>query len=176
MDKNMINLSDFAEMQGVSKRAVQRQWAKHKNDEQIQGHFEIRGNNSVWLDEEAVNYIKTFMNKPNPIVVYDKKTNELLQEIVLLQQALIKSQAENKQLQETVSEQKQLQEVNENLRKKAIATEEENLKLHADLIATVNQNEKLQDENQKLTERAEAAEAEAEALKNRGFLARLFNR
>ena len=77
----MIKLQDFARECGVTDRAIQKHLKNH--EEALAGHFERRGKNGTWLDEEAQSYIKSLMQQ-QPIVVGD---SEIYRKHIELQQS-----------------------------------------------------------------------------------------
>lgn len=81
--QRMIKLQDFAVECGVTDRQVQRLLKKYEED--LTGHFERKGANGTWLDEEACQILRGRM-KQQPIVVGDAETQrevERLKEEVL---------------------------------------------------------------------------------------------
>ena len=90
----LIKISDFARAQGVTPRAVQKLFKKYKTD--LEGHFEEKGQNGTWLDEQAQEFLRSKM-KQNPITIYDEKALPFYEE-------LKREQAENRELREKLSE------------------------------------------------------------------------
>lgn len=74
----MIKLSDFATLQGVSKRAVQISLKKYEAE--LEGHFERQGQNGTYIDAYAQEFLRSKMLK-NPVVVYDEKTLPFYEEM-----------------------------------------------------------------------------------------------
>ena len=75
----MLKLQDFAAECGISDRQVQRLLKKYAED--LEGHYERKGNQGTWLDDEAQEYLRSKM-KQQPVVVSD---NAHLREIERLQ-------------------------------------------------------------------------------------------
>lgn len=78
----MIKLQDFARECGVTDRQIQRLLKKY--EEELTGHFERKGPNGTWLDEEARQILRSRM-KQQPIVVGDgeiyRRNADLEQEV-----------------------------------------------------------------------------------------------
>lgn len=76
----MIKLQDFAKESGLTDRQIQRQLKKYEKD--LQGHFERRGQNGTWLDEEACDFLRSHMRTaPVALVEEDARIAELEQKL-----------------------------------------------------------------------------------------------
>lgn len=62
----MIKLQDFAAMQGVTDRQINRLLQKYASE--LEGLFERRGHNGTWLTDEACEILRSKM-KQQPVVV-----------------------------------------------------------------------------------------------------------
>lgn len=96
----MIKLQDFAAGCGVTDRQIQRLIKKYESE--IEGHFERKGPNGTWLDEEACQILRSKM-KVKEVVLEDKRVNDLLQQIKELQDRIEKKDVIIERLQERES-------------------------------------------------------------------------
>lgn len=101
----MIKLQDFASQCGVTDRQIHRLLKKYESE--LVGHYERRGVNGTWFDEEACSIIKSKMRVKEIIIGNDNEIAELKNQIQSLQdelimknQALINSQNKVLQLEE----------------------------------------------------------------------------
>lgn len=143
----MIKLQDFARECGVTDRTIQKHLKNHEAE--LTGHYQRRGKNGTWLDEEAQDFIRGLMIQ-QPVVVGD-----------------MEQYRENQQLkaekEELLEENRRLHEAMENLNKKLVAALEREVKqakqlAEADAKQLLLQQAELESETQR--QRAEAAEAE----------------
>lgn len=143
----MIKLQDFARECGVTDRTIQKHLKNHEAE--LTGHYQRRGKNGTWLDEEAQDFIRGLMIQ-QPVVVGD-----------------MEQYRENQQLkaekEELLEENRRLHEAMENLNKKLVAALEREVKqakqlAEADAKQLLLQQAELEADTQR--QRAEAAEAE----------------
>lgn len=111
----MIKLQDFATEQGVTDRQVQRLLKKYTDE--LTGHFERRGSNGTWLDEEACSILRSHM-KQQPIVVSDNSVSEHIAEL----------EAENRRLHQKMET---LQDLLSTALQKQLALQETQFRLEA---------------------------------------------
>ena len=74
----MIKLQDFAKECGVTDRQVQR--LVNKYEAELEGHFERRGVNGTWLDEEGCVILRGKM-KVSPVSFYDPEQESEIQQL-----------------------------------------------------------------------------------------------
>ena len=74
----MIKLQDFAAMQGVSDRQINRLLQKYAAE--LEGLFERRGHNGTWLTDEACKILRSKM-KSAPVVVADTTAQDEIDEL-----------------------------------------------------------------------------------------------
>lgn len=138
----MIKLQDFAKECGVTDRTIQKHLKNH--EEELKGHYQRRGKNGTWLDEEAQAFIRNLMIQ-QPTVVYEgaapfqEELEQLRERIrlledrierkdVLIDQLQQREAAKDKLLEDAASKQLQLQQTEleaENQRQRADAAEQE---------------------------------------------------
>lgn len=92
----MIKLQDFATECNVTDRQVQRLIKKYEAE--IEGHFERKGANGTWLDDEACKILRSKM-KVKEIVVADQNVSELQAQIKELQERMERKDQIIEQLQ-----------------------------------------------------------------------------
>jgi hypothetical protein len=183
----MIKLQDFARQMAVTDRAIQ----KHlKNCEaELEGHFERKGPNGTWLDDYAQTFIRERM-KQQPLAVLDEASSGLLEKNKELERE--RDDLKNKLLLAyeglTAAKEQQLRLQGELTEQKLIAAKVDAAELaltdtreraeRAEDIAELNAQER--DTERARAERAEAEveqlRNELEAVRNRGFWARIFNK
>ena len=180
----MIKLQDFAAEQGVTDRQVQRLLKKYADE--LTDHFERRGSNGTWLDEDACSILRGHM-KQQPIVVSDNSISKHMEEL----------EAENRRLHQkmeklqdllTTALQKQLafQEAQFRLdasedARRALEAEKENYRV---LIAAEEKRAQEASESQQrvilelrdLQQRYDAMEETVQLLKSRSWVERLFRK
>lgn len=102
----MIKLQEFAKMQGVTDRAVQKHLKKH--EKALEGHFQRLGPNGTYLDDFACEFIRERMLKA-PIVISEaseenealrREIDSLQKDIIALQKDVIKYQNQERELLE----------------------------------------------------------------------------
>lgn len=152
----MVKLSDFARLQGVTPRAIQRLVKKYESD--LDGHIDRQGQNGTWLDDMAQDFIRAKM-KNNPVVIYDdkdipyygelqaakKENDELRKQLIAVYERLSDVQAENNQIQVKLGEQKLLAAGKE-------AAEEALIDARASIAVLIEKNDVLQRDNERLAE------------------------
>lgn len=143
----MIKLQDFARECGVTDRTIQKHLKNHEAE--LTGHYQRRGKNGTWLDEEAQDFIRGLMIQ-QPVVVGD-----------------MEQYRENQQLkaekEELLEENRRLHEAMENLNKKLVAALEREVEQTGQLAEAAAkqlllEQKELEADTQR--KRAEAAEAE----------------
>lgn len=92
----MIKLQDFATECNITDRQVQRLIKKYEAE--IEGHFERKGANGTWLDDEACKILRSKM-KVKEIVVADQNVSELQAQIKELQERMERKDQIIEQLQ-----------------------------------------------------------------------------
>lgn len=65
MKTEMMKLSEFARVSGISDRHARRLLAD--NMEGLAGHYEKRGNKGTWIDREAADYLRQLLRNPMEI-------------------------------------------------------------------------------------------------------------
>lgn len=102
----MIKLQDFAKMQGVTDRAVQKHLKKH--EKALEGHFERLGPNGTYLDDFACEFIRERMLKA-PVVISQvseevealkQENNELKDKLLAAQELMLQVQPQLQELSE----------------------------------------------------------------------------
>lgn len=93
----MIKLQDFATECNITDRQVQRLIKKYEAE--IEGHFERKGANGTWLDDEACKILRSKM-KVKEIVVADQNVSELQAQINELQERIERKDIIIEKLQE----------------------------------------------------------------------------
>lgn len=124
----MIKLQDFAALQGVTDRQIQRLIAKYP--EELNGLYQRKGPNGTWLTDEACEILRGKM-KQQAVVVYDDRVNVLEAENKELQAKLIAAYENMTRIQERqidltrqVEEQRLLASKTESERERADRAEE----------------------------------------------------
>lgn len=145
----VIKLNDFAEMQGVSVRTIQKKLTASRYQEQLEGEFIRTASDGTWLSEEAVEFLKsTFRTQSVGFVsdtVYEKQIAELKQEKFEIQQKFTDYVAQVTPLLQKASEQLALAEASEQNRQRADALEAQ----IADLSLKMDEKDKHLQEVQK---------------------------
>lgn len=176
----MIKLSDFARVQGVTPRAVQRLFKKYKSE--IEGHYEERGHNGTWLDLEAQSFIRERM-KQQPIMVYDERALPFYDELQSIKEEnvrlreklteafeeLAKSKEYQLRLQGKIMDQKLLAAKAAEA-EMALTDTREQLRTAEEIAEMSTQ------EAEEAKKRAVEAEAEIDRLKKRNLWQRIFNK
>lgn len=173
---NAISMKEYAKQCGISYEAVRKKVAQYRDE--LKEHITVQ-NKTTYLDDDAISFLEKHRFKsPVSVVSRDqieeidrltlenetlKKTqDEYKNQIILLQQQLLKQAEDSRALQEKLTG--------------YIAD-----KTRADMLEVQNAQlqENLLEQKSKATEaeeRASAAETETTRLKNRGFWARVFNK
>ena len=174
----MIKLQDFAQMRGVTDRAIQKHIKNHEAE--LEGHIERRGVNGTWLDDFAQEFIANLMYRPAPTAVADvqiyqeyedlkEKYLTLLEEVNGLRKSKELLNEIQGRLAAAETTQKLLEASNEDLRDQAAQSRQE--------ASTAAQ--KANDEFKKRVQAESAISCERArnaALMNRGLWARIINR
>lgn len=152
----MIKLQDFARQQGVTDRTIQKHLNKYADE--LKGHFERKGPNGTWLDDEACEIIRSKM-KAQPIVIGEAEQlaeiEELKKQVANLQDKLIR------QSEKLLAQAEELR-ANDKLLLEAEINKDKVLTLEADKKA--------------LTEALTASEEALKAERSKGFFEKLFSR
>lgn len=149
----MIKLQDFAKECGVTDRTIQKHIKNHEVE--LTGHYQRRGKNGTWLDEEAQQFIRNLM-KQKPIVVGDaeqlRKIQQLQERIMLLEERIERKDVLIDQLQQREAEKDKLLE-------------------DAAAKQLLLQQKELEVETQR--QRVNTAEAQVRAMKEAGLVQRI---
>ena len=146
----MIKLSDFARLHGVTPRAVQQLVKKYENE--LEGHFERKGQNGTWLDQTAQEFLREHMIK-NTVTVYDESSLPFYSEM----QDLKKQNADLQAKLNTANEAFQTY----------VAGTTEQLAKAAERLQLAERAESLELQNRELTETLEKAKLAADELEAR---------
>lgn len=124
MDCELIKLPEFARLNGVSERNVQKHISNHK--EELEGHVDRRGRNGTWLDSTAQEILQKYITTPLPPVMVDdtlsRKNAELTEKLIELQEKYIALQAQMlEQRQLTIQAQQQTEDQTRQLRQELAA-------------------------------------------------------
>ena len=146
----MIKLQDFATLQGVTDRQIQRLISKYP--EELEGLYQRKGPNGTWLTDEACEILRGKM-KQQAVVVYDDRVNAL--------------EAENKELQaKLIAAYESMTKIQE--RQIDLTRQVEEQRLIASKTAIERERADKAEERARAAEDiAEAASQEAEAAKQR---------
>ena len=149
----MIKLQDLAKECGVTDRTIQKHLKNHEAE--LTGHYQRRGKNGTWLDDEAQEFIRALMIK-QPIVVGDlaqlREIQQLQERIRLLEERIERKDVLIDQLQQREASKDKLLE---------------------DAVAKqfLLQQKELEVDNQR--QRADAAEAQVKEMKEAGLIERI---
>ena len=207
----IISLKDYAKQKNISYEAVRQQIVRYASD--LDGHI-IKDGRQQFLDNEAVAFLDA-RRKKNPVAIYqiekdneierlENQNKELLLKLSAVQDQLIKSQEEYRQISDKAAKIALLEADNEaacaraaEAERRADVADQQRRdveftieKLQSDLeisekgrseaelraqsaedIAEINAQEA-----ERAKAEAEAARAELDAIKNRSFWKRLFNK
>lgn len=207
----IISLKDYAKQKNISYEAVRQQIVRYASD--LDGHI-IKDGRQQFLDNEAVAFLDA-KRKKNPVAIYqlekddeierlENENKELLLKLSAVQDQLIKSQEEYRQLSDKAAKVTLLEADNEAARARAAEAErradvadrerreaetafkklqsdfEESEKGKSEAELRAQAAEDVAEINAQEAERAkaeaDAVRAELEAIKNRSFWQRLFNK
>lgn len=149
----MIKLQDFARECGVTDRMIQKHLKNH--EQELAGHYQRRGKNGTWLDEEAQEFIRGLMIQ-QPVVVGDasqlREMEQIRERIRLLEDRIERKDVLIDQLQQReAAKDKLLEEASEK--------------------QLLLQQKEFEAETQR--QRADAAEAQVKSMKEAGLLERI---
>lgn len=153
----MIKIQDLARDLGVTDRTIQKHL--HRLTPELEGHFERRGRNGTWLDDVAVEAIRSRMVMPPAPVISD---GQLAAENEKLKNALLEIQQKYIGLQEKL------------INYAALEAEASNSKQL--LQQAADRQDQLENDLADAQSRVLQLEQQLENLKNRSFWDRLFNR
>lgn len=115
---HVLKLQDFASQCGVTDRQIQRLLKKYESE--VVGHFERRGVNGTWLDDEACTVLRSKM-KIKEIVVADKRIKELEDKIerkdVIIERLQQREQEKDLLIEELKKEQLRLEDKEQEIEK-----------------------------------------------------------
>lgn len=207
----IISLKDYAKQKNISYEAVRQQIVRYASD--LEGHI-IKDGRQQFLDNEAVAFLDA-KRKKNPVAIYqlekddeierlENENKDLLLKLSAVQDQLIKSQEEYRQLSDKAAKVALLEADNEAARARAAEAErradvadrerreaetafkklqsdfEESEKGKSEAEIRAQAAEDIAEINAQEAERAkaeaDAARAELDAIKNRSFWRRLFNK
>lgn len=127
----MMKLGDFARVQGVTDRQVQRLVKKYAAD--LEGLYERKGPNGTWLSEEACEILRGKM-KSQPVELYDD--------------------TKEKKIKELEASKEQLKEENERLRKERDKAVDDLFKAKQMLLELQDQQRMLPDLQKQVDEKS----------------------
>ena len=160
----MIKLQDFAREQGVTDRQIQRLIKKYETE--LEGHYDRRGPNGTWLDDEAC-YILRGKMKSKEIVLYDTESTDRIKEL----------EAKIERLEDRLEKKEQYIAVMEvaaaNKQAKIETLESEKLQIEENTSKRIKTAE---DELHLEKQRADQLEKQLEDRKNWGLLRRIKNK
>lgn len=158
----MIKLQDFASQCGVTDRQIQRLLKKYESE--VVGHFERKGVNGTWLDDEACSILRSKM-KVKEIAVVDEtlqlRIKELEEKIerkdVIIERLQQREQEKDLLIEDMKSERLLLEEKNQEKIESAVKEAEDRLSLkHVEAERKLQIH--YQEEIRQLQERLEEAE------------------
>ncbi len=128
MDCELIKLPEFARLNGVSERNVQKHISNHKTE--LEGHIDRRGRNGTWLDSTAQEILQKYITAPLPPVMVDdtlsRKNAELQERLIELQEKYIALQSQLlEQRQLTIQAQQLTEQQTQRLQQELEATKAE---------------------------------------------------
>lgn len=182
---NVITLRDYAKQNNISYEAVRKQLARYKNE---LGDHIIKDGRQQFLDDEAVAFLDGKRQK-NPIAIIqqdkderidslEKENKNLLQQLAIVQDALLKEKDKVQMLLEEQKEQVALLEAqNADLSAEKDRIDKEAREAIDEAQNAVNELSRVyedekkrhEDEEYLLKQRAEAAEKRNQELENRTF-------
>jgi len=158
----VLKLQDFASQCGVTDRQIQRLLKKYESE--VVGHFERKGVNGTWLDEEACSILRSKM-KVKEIAVADETLQLRIKELedkierkdVIIERLQQREQEKDLLIEDMKSERLLLEEKNQEKIESAVKEAEDRMALKHIEAERKLQNH-YQEEIRQLQERLEEAE------------------
>ena len=170
----MLKLQDFAAQCGVTDRQIQRLIKKYS--EELKGHYERRGQNGTWIDEEGQKALRSKMKTNPPSVVDDTllKKIEMLEDRIERKDVIIERMQERETAKDKMIEQLQSEKLL--LEEKADERINEAVKNTEDVLKSQHEHDmQLADQReQKLRERLEEVQKQLEEAR-KPWYKKIFN-